>query len=375
MTFIPVNEPLLLGNEEKYVVESIRTGWISSEGPFVARFEKEFAQYVDRKHGISVSNGTAALDVAIAALGIGPGDEVIVPTFTIISCITQILRSGATPVFVDCDPETLNMDVGAVSDLITDRTKAVVIVHIYGLPVDMDPLLEVCSDNNVTVIEDAAEMHGQTYKGRKCGSFGLISTFSFYANKTLTTGEGGMIVTDDDALAERCRGLRNLAFKPNDRFIHDELGWNYRLTNMQAALGVAQLERADDAVLKKRKIGRYYQDAFSDLACIRLPTLEMPYAKNIFWVYGIILNEEIRASAKEVMLRLGELKIGTRPFFFPLHKQPVLEHFGLSQQPRLPNSEFAYKKGFYIPSGMALTTQQQDIVISAVRSVINEIAQ
>src|SRR5438105_13507940 len=256
MNFIPVNEPLLDGNEKKYLAECIDTRWISSEGPFVQRLEEGMAQHVGRKYGIAVCNGSAALDVAVTALGLGPGDEVILPTFTIISCAAAIVRAGATPVVVDCDPLTWNMDIEQVAQKITPRTRAIMVVHIYGLPVDMDPILELAEKHGLKIIEGAAELIGQTYRSqwsvvsgqwsvRPCGSFGDISTFSFYPNKHVTTGEGGMIVTDDSELAERCRSLRNLCFQAKRRFVHEELGWNLRFTNLQAALGLAQLETLD----------------------------------------------------------------------------------------------------------------------------------
>ena len=250
--YIPVNEPLLDGNEKKYLLECIETGWISSEGPFVSQFEQMFASRMGRKHGIAVCNGTAALDAAVAALEISSGDEVIMPTFTIISCINQIVRNGGVPVLVDSDPITWNMDVAQIEEKITPRTKAIMIVHIFGLPTDVDPILDIASRHCLKVIEDAAEMHGQTYKGKPCGSFGDISTFSFYPNKHITTGEGGMILTDNDQLALTCRSLRNLCFQPQQRFVHERLGWNMRMTNLQAALGVAQLERLDEFVVRKQ---------------------------------------------------------------------------------------------------------------------------
>jgi perosamine synthetase len=208
--FIPVNEPLIDGKEKQYLIECIESGWISSEGPFITEFEKKFASRMNRKHGIAVTNGTAAIDASVEALGIGPGDEVILPAFTIISCILQIIRSGAKPVLVDSDPTTWNMDINQIESKITARTKAIMVVHIYGLPVDLDQILQLAKKYRLKVIEDAAEMHGQTYKGNPCGSFGDISTFSFYPNKHLTTGEGGMILTDSDELAESCRSLRYL---------------------------------------------------------------------------------------------------------------------------------------------------------------------
>jgi perosamine synthetase len=277
------------------------TGWISSEGPFIKRFEEKFAFRAGRKHGIAVSNGTAALDVAIEALGIGEGDEIIMPTFTIISCIGQIVRSGAKPVLVDSDPVTWNMSIDQIKDKITPKTKAIMVVHIFGLPVDLCPVLNIAREHGLKVLEDAAQMIGQTYKGEPCGRFGDISTFSFYPNKHITTGEGGMIVTNDDQLAEDCRSLRNLCFQSHKRFIHERLGWNFRMTNMQAALGLAQLERLEEFIERKRRMGMKYTKALSGLSDVQLPLAKTDYADNIYWVYGLVLDDSIVFDAEEAM--------------------------------------------------------------------------
>lgn len=355
--FIPVNEPLLDGNEKKYLLECIETGWISSEGPFIKEFEQKFAARMGRKHGIAVCNGTAAIDAAVEALGIGPGDEVIMPTFTIISCIAQIVRNGGKPVLVDSNPITWNMDVTQIEAKITPRTKAIMIVHIFGLPVDVDPVLEIAKRYGLKVIEDAAEMHGQTYKGKPCGSFGDISTFSFYPNKHITTGEGGMILTDDDELAETCRSLRNLCFQPDKRFVHERLGWNLRMTNMQAALGLAQLERLDEFVERKRKMGALYTELLKDVPGLQLPLAKTDYAENIYWIYGIVLDESLGIDAEEAMNRLGKAGVGTRPFFYPMHQQPVFQKMGLFENEDYPVAKNLYQRGFYVPSGMALAEE------------------
>lgn len=368
--YIPVNEPLLNGNEEKYLVECIRTGWISSEGPFIKKFEEQLAACMGRKYGVAVSNGSVALDAAVMALGLGSGDEVILPTFTIISCAAAIVRTGAVPVVVDCDPATWNMDVAQIEARITPRTKAIMVVHIFGLPVDMDPLLALARKHGLKVIEDAAEMHGQTYKGKPCGSFGDISTFSFYPNKHITTGEGGMIVTDDPALAEKCRSLRNLCFKPEQRFVHDELGWNFRMTNLQAALGVAQLERLDEFVGIKRRMGARYTELLTGTPGIQLPRAHTAYADNIYWVYGMVLDDSVSFDAKEAMTRLGKLGIGTRPFFWPMHEQPVFKKMGLFAGESYPVAERIARRGFYIPSGMALTGEQMERSAAAVKEIL-----
>lgn len=358
MDFIPVNEPLLDGNEKRYLNECIDTGWISSEGPFVKEFEERFASQVGRKYGIAVCNGTAALDAAVEALGIGPGDEVILPAFTIISCITQIIRSGATPVLVDSDPRTWNMDVTQIESKITPKTKAIMVVHIYGLPVDMDPVLALAATYELRIIEDAAEVHGQTYRGKPCGSFGDISTFSFYPNKHITTGEGGMIVTDNEALAETCRSLRNLCFLPTKRFVHERLGWNLRMTNLQAALGLAQLERIDEFIVRKRQMGRHYHSLLNQLPGLQLPLPETSYAENIYWVYGLVLSKDCPLNAEGAIRWLAKKGIGCRPFFYPMHLQPVFQDLGFFSGESYPVAEHLAANGFYIPSGLALQETQ-----------------
>lgn len=367
---IPVNEPLLDGNERAYLNECIDTGWISSEGPFVKRFEEEFAKTVGRTECVSVSNGTDALELAVRALDIGPGDEVIIPAFTIISCASAVIRAGATPVLVDCEPVTWNMDVFRIAEKITPKTKAIMVVHIYGLPVDMDPVLELCRIHRLKLIEDSAESIGLEYKGRPCGGFGDISTFSFYANKHVTTGEGGMVAVNDSGLAERCRYFRNLGFR-DPRFVHDDLAWNMRITNIQAALGLAQTERLDHFIGLKKKMGARYDRLLGDLPGIYRPPVSMPYADNVFWVYGIVLDDDVPFDAGEAMRRLGEKGIGTRPFFWPMHEQPVLRKMGLFTAETYPVSERIARRGFYVPSGMALKDAQMDRVAAALFDVLS----
>ena len=368
--FIAVNEPLLDGNEKKYLAQCIDTGWISSEGPFVGQFEQALSRRVNRKWGIAVCNGTAALDAAIEALGIGAGDEVIMPAFTIISCIGQLIRCGAKPVLVDSDALTWNMDVTQIEAKITARTRAIMVVHMYGLPVDLDPVIDLARRHNLHVLEDAAEMHGQTYRGRPCGSFGDISTFSFYPNKLVTTGEGGMIVTNDDELAAHCYSLRNLCFQPERRFVHERLGWNLRMTNLQAALGVAQLERLDEFVARKRAMGRRYSQLLSGVRGIQLPVPNTDYAENIYWVYGLVLEDAVNLDAAAAMRRLASLGVGCRPFFCPMHQQPVLRSRGLFAGESYPVAERLYRRGFYIPSGLALSEPQMVRVAEAVEKAL-----
>ncbi|MBX5008481.1 DegT/DnrJ/EryC1/StrS family aminotransferase [Rhizobium lentis] len=367
---IPVNEPLLNGNESKYLLECIETGWISSEGPFITRFEREFAASVSRRHAIAVANGSMALDAGMMALGLEEGSEVILPSFTIISCAAAIVRAGCVPVAVDSDPLTWNIDPTKIEAAITPKTRAIMVVHIYGLPCDMAPINEIARRHNLKIIEDAAEMHGQTYNGQPCGSFGDVSIFSFYPNKHITTGEGGMIVTDSDAIADRSRSLRNLCFLPARRFVHEELGWNMRMTNMQAALGCAQLERLPEFVERKRAMGSLYTELLQDLPGIQLPLAETSYARNIYWVYGIVLKDEIDFDAAEAMKRLAAKGVGCRPFFWPMHEQPVLQKMGFFKDADLPIAARLARRGFYIPSGMALREEQIREVAGIVAEVI-----
>jgi perosamine synthetase len=367
--FIPVNVPLLDGNEKKYLIECIDTGWISSEGPFIKKFEEGFAKKMGRKYGIAVSNGSVALDAAIIALDLKEGDEVIMPAFTIICCASAITRVGAIPVLIDADPLTWNMDVTKLEEKITPQTKAIMVVHIYGLPVDMDVVMRVAEKYNLKIIEDAAEQHGQLYKGKPVGSFGDISCFSFYPNKHITTGEGGMIATDDIKLAERCRSLRNLCFKVERRFVHDELGYNYRMTNIQAALGVAQLERMDEFIVKKRRIGELYNSLLENFDGIQLSLDRAEYAESIYWVYGVVLNDEVPFDSTEAIRRLYDVGVGARPFFWPMHEQPVFKKMGLFKDEKYPVSERIARRGFYLPSGMGITENEIVSVVKRFKTI------
>lgn len=370
MTFIPVNEPLLNGNEKNYLCECIDTGWISSEGPFVKDFEKKMSATVGRKYGIAVSNGTAALEVACHAIGIGDGDEVIMPTFTIISCAMAVTKLGAVPVLIDSDICDWNMNVDEIENKITKKTKAIMIVHVYGLPVQVDRVLALAKKYNLKVIEDAAEMHGQTYNGLPCGSFGDISTFSFYPNKHVTTGEGGMVVTDSEELAERCRLLRNLCFRKDVRYVHDEISDNYRFTNLQAAVGLAQLERLEEFIQMKRDMGKFYTEHLQGVKGLKLPIDHTTYAENIYWVYGLVLDENINIDNREMQKILANEGIGTRTFFWCMHEQPVYQNMGLFVGERYKNAEYLARKGFYIPSGLALTKEQMSRVVDCVIKVM-----
>jgi len=361
--FIPVNTPLLKGNEKKYLNECIDSGWISSEGPFVEKFEKAVAKVVNRKYSVAVSSGTAAIDIAISALKIKPGDEIILPTHTIISCISQIIRIGAKPVLVDSCKNSWNMDVNLIEKKITKKTKAIMVVHTYGLPVEMDKILHLSKKYNLYIIEDSAEMIGQYYKDKPCGSFGDISIFSFYPNKHITTGEGGMCLTNNIDIYERCRSYRNLCFQKNKRFVHREIGWNYRITNMQAAIGLAQLENLKLHVNKKREIGNTYFNALKDLKNIQLPLKTTSYADNIYWVFGLVLNDNNKLNAEKVIEILSKNGIGSRPFFYSMHMQPILKKMKIFDNQKYPVSEYLSENGFYIPSGLGISKDEIKNVI------------
>ena len=319
------------------------------------RFEEACARRFQRRHAVAVSNGSSALDAAVTALKLGPGDEVIVPTFTIISCAAAVVRTGATPIFVDADPVTWCLDPTLVEAAISPRTKAIMPVHIYGLPCDIDPLLALANRHGLAVIEDAAEAHGQTYKTRPCGSFGTLSTLSFYANKHVTTGEGGMILTDDDALAARCRSLRNLFFTAERRFVHDEIGWNMRMGSLQAALGIAQLERLDEFVARKTALGSQYRQSLTGIPGLTLPAESAHGSANHYWVFGVVLDESLGLDAATAMRALAAEGVGTRPFFYPMHRQPVFQRSGLADGVARPVADRLATGGLYLPSGTGLT--------------------
>ncbi len=362
---IPVNEPRLGPRELEYVMECVQTGWVSSEGRFIEAFEQTWADYCSMKYGVAVCNGTVALQLAVACLDLQPGDEVILPTFTIISCAQAIIYNGGIPVLVDCDPRTWCMDVGQVEAKITTRTRAIMPVHIYGHPVDMDPLREIARRHNLVIIEDAAEAHGAEYKGERCGSLGDISCFSFYANKIVTTGEGGMVLTNSETTASRVRSLRNLCFQKERRFYHTALGFNFRMTNIQAALGLAQVENIESAVQQKRWMGQEYTRRLNRFENLQLP-VEESWAKNVYWMYGIVLNESTRMTAADFAKRLAEGGIMTRPFFLGMHEQPVLRARGLYADEHYPIAERLSRQGLYLPSGLTLTLAQIEEVCRVV---------
>ncbi|MBI2983320.1 MAG: DegT/DnrJ/EryC1/StrS family aminotransferase [Chloroflexi bacterium] len=342
---------------------------MSSEGAFVDEFERTWAAYCGMTEGVAVSSGTTALELALATADLEPGDEVILPSFTIISCVLAVLEAGAVPVLVDCDPDTWCMDVDQVASRIGPRTRAVMPVHIYGHPVDMDPLLALADRHRLRVIEDAAEAHGAQYRGRRVGGLGSMSCFSFYANKIVTTGEGGMVLTSSPETAARLRSGRNLAFGTERRFLHTALGHNYRLTNLQAAIGVAQIASIDERVRRKREIATRYTDRLTRLPQLQLP-VERPWATNVYWMYGVVLREDAGIERDELAARLRDRGVDTRPFFVGMHEQPVLQRMGLFAGERYPNSERIASRGLYLPSGLALTREQQHVVCATLEDAL-----
>jgi perosamine synthetase len=366
---IPVNEPLLGERDFASVMEALRSGWISGAGPHIEAFESRWAAYCGRKHGVALANGTVALQVAVALLDLQPGDEVIMPTFTIISCALPVIMADARPVLVDADPRTWTMDVGQVEARITPRTRALMPVHIYGHPVEMQPLLDLARQYELEIVEDAAEAHGAEYCGRRAGSFGQSSCFSFYANKLVTTGEGGMLLLDDERLAERARSLRNLGFEPGRRFLHTEAGFNFRLSNLQAALALSQIERMDEIVERKRHIGHAYTERLSEVPGLELQ-LQQPWARSVYWMYGLVLDERTGLDAEELARRLKLRGVETRPFFLGMHEQPVLRQRGLFAGESYPVAERIARQGLYLPSGLALQEAHIDQVCEAVREAL-----
>ncbi len=356
---IPVWEPVLDGNEKRYVLDCLETNWISSLGSYITRFEDAIAAYCGVPHGVATSSCTTALHLALVALGIGPGDEVLVPDFTLIVSANTVIQAGARPVLVDSDPKTWCIDASRLEEKIGPKTRAIMPVHMYGHPCDMPAIEEIARRHGLLVIEDCAEAHGAEIAGRKVGGFGDAACFSFYGNKILTTGEGGMVLCRDAALAERMRLLRNQAFD-QPRFVHREIGYNYRLTNVQAAIGLAQAEKLQEKVERKREVAGWYADAFAGVPDVELPW-EAPGAKNVYWMYGVKLGDSFRRGRDGVMAAMKEKGVETRAFFCPMHQQPVFA----GRNPLFPDTSGEYpvsddlwKRGLYLPSGLGLTLAQ-----------------
>jgi len=367
---IPVCEPFMTGDEMRYVADCIETNWISSRGRYIEEFEEKFAHYCGCKFGISTTSGTTALHLALAALGIGKGDEVIVPTFTMIASVFAIIYVGAKPVLVDAEPDTWNIDVNMIEEKITRQTRAIMPVHIYGHPCDMAPITELARRHGLFVVEDAAEAHGAEYRGRRAGGIGHVGCFSFYANKIITTGEGGMVVTSDAEIAKKARSLKDLAFSKERRYVHRELAFNYRMTNIQAAIGLAQFNRIDDLVEMRRKNARLYSSLLRTVGGIGLP-IEKEWAKNVYWMYSILVEEEAGVSRDGLMNGLSDMGIETRSFFIPMHRQPVFTGMSLFQGESYPVGEHLSEAGLYLPSSSGLTREQIEFICESIEKVLS----
>ena len=366
----PVSMPNITKDDIVSVNRSLKNGWISSDGPEVKKFENKFAKYVNRKFSIAVSSATAALEIAVKALGIKKNDEVLIPNFTIISNALAVIRQEAKPVLIDCNLEDWNIDLDEFKKKITKKTKAIIVTHIYSFPNKMEKILKICKKNNIFIIEDAAEVLGLLYKEKKCGSFGDISTFSFYANKQVTTGEGGMISTNNPDLLKKCQSLRNLCFGKLNRFNHNDIGWNYRMTNLQASMGISQIKNINKVIKKKMEIGKqYYKNLHMNKNLQILPPATT-YSKNIYWVVGIVIqNKKIKASylSKE-LLKYGVM---TRPFFWPMHEQDIFKKMKLFGKTKYPRSSYLARYGLYLPSYYKLKNKQIDYISLIINSILN----
>ena len=363
---IPVAEPCIGDEELKNVVEAVKSGWISSKGKFIEEFEREFAKYCGVKYGVATANGTVALHLALKALGIGKGDEVIVPTLTFVATANAVIYCNAKPVFVDSHPNYWCIDPEKIEKAITPKTRAIIPVHLYGHPCDMDYIMEIAGKHGLYVIEDVAEAHGAEYKGRKVGSFGDVACFSFYGNKIITTGEGGMCLTNNEELAEKMKIIRNHGMRPNKKYWHDIVGFNYRMTNLQAALGVAQLRKLDKFVKRKREIAKWYKEELKDLAEKRLITLhpEMKWAKCVYWMYSILIEDKAGINRDELMRKLEMRGVETRPFFVPMHLLPMY-----NSGERLPIAEDLAKKGINLPSSVMLKRDQIKKICDEIKKI------
>ena len=370
--FIPVNKPLITREDISYLNKSISKGWISSEGPEVKRFENNFSSFIGNKYSVAVSSGTAALEIAIKSLKLKKGDEVIIPNFTIISNAMAVLKENLIIKLVDCNIRDWNMDILEIQKKITKKTKAIIATHIYNFPLRVDILKKICKKNKIILIEDAAEAIGQTLNNKLCGSFGDISIFSFYANKQITTGEGGMITTNSKKLYEQSKSLRNLCFGKQDRFNHEDIGWNYRMTNLQASLGVSQLKRIKSIVSRRHRVGNEYFQKLKNNKNIYIPETTRSYAKNIYWVIAfIITNKNLKIDAKKLMKMLLRYGIQTRPFFWPMHMQKIFKNkYKINISGKYKNSEYISKYGLYLPSSLDIKPNQIKFICDKVNTIL-----
>jgi len=363
---IPIAEPEIGEEELKNVTEAVKSGWVSSKGPFIGEFEKSFSRYIGAKHGVATSNGTTALHLALEALGIKTGDEVIIPTLTFIASANVVKYTDARPVFVDSHSDYWCIDPEKMKEKITNRTKAIMPVHLYGHPCDMDPILRIAKKHNIFIVEDCAEAHGAIYKGKKVGSFGIISCFSFYGNKIITTGEGGMCLTNNEELAEKIRVLRDHGMSPQKRYWYDVVGFNYRMTNLQAAIGVAQLAKLDKFVEKKRRIARIYGESLKDVEGLELHP-EMAWARNVYWMYSILVKRASGITREYLAKKLNESGIDSRPFFYPVHTLPPYK-----ENAAYPIAEKLSQEGLNLPSSVKLSDENLATIANVLASCLQK---
>jgi perosamine synthetase len=371
--FIPVAAPVIGEFEIECVTDAIRSGWVSSIGPYIEKFETGFAKYIGIRHAIAVSNGTTALHLALHALGIGPDDEVIIPDLTFAATAHAVMQTGATPVLVDVEPDTWCMNPHAVERAISEKTRAIMPVHLFGHPADMNAINAIASQHELLVIEDAAEAHGAEVSGRKVGSLGKVGAFSFYGNKVITSGEGGMLTTDDDELAARLRFLKDHGMSPDRRYFHTELAFNYRMTNLQAALGFAQLSQIEAFIEKKKQILKWYRDGFDEIDGLQL-NIQRPGYRNIFWMISVVLDQHITLSRDEMCTQLKSHGIDTRPFFVPMSELPhlaKLRRMTADGNDASVSSDLSHR-GFSLPSGCELTKEQVGRVVESTRKLVSK---
>ena len=366
---IPVCEPAFFGKEKEYVQECMDTNWISSLGRFVPLFEERFASFIGTKHGIACSNGTSALYLAFASLGIGPGDEVIVPNLSNIASANSVILAGAKPVLVDIEEPSLGIDASKIEEKITDKTKAILVVHLYGHPCDMEKIIAIKEKHNLFLVEDCAEAHGASIKGKRVGSFGDASAWSFYSNKILMTGEGGMVLTDNNEVDKQVRLIRDLGFT-EPRFHHSVLGFNYRMTNIHAAIGYAQVEQVDEILAKKKALKSLYDRLIAEVPGVRIQS-KAEWAEPVLWMYVIFLEDSFGMTPKELMAYLKEKGVDSRPLFYPFHRQPLYTTGGDARYPScegsFPVSDKVSETGLYLPSGVNLTEEQVVTIVDALK--------
>ncbi len=365
---IQVCTPLLGKNEKKYVLNCLSENYISSGGKYIRMFEEGFSRYCNCQYGIATTNGTTALHLGLVTLGIRPGDEVIMPTFTIASTAFAAIYCGAKPVFVDSEKDTWNIDADQIERKITSKTKVIMPVHIYGSPCQMTKITAIARKHHLKVIEDAAEAHGAEYFGHKVGGMSDLGCFSFYGNKIITCGEGGMVVTNNKKIAARCKLLKNLAFLEKKRYWHKEVGFNYRMTNIQAALGLAQLENIEELIEKRRKNAHLYNSLLCNVKGLTLP-VETNGTRNVYWMYSLVVEKEFGMSRDELMNQLRKKDVETRAFFWPMHQQPILKKMGLASKERYPVADAIARKGLYLPSSSGLTRSQIEYIVAAIKQI------